>query len=198
MVGKRLAPVSSGSAGATRPPAGRWRGTRAVALAEDCVVSALMSRRGVRIALTPQLQLEGGLWTGAAVAFELVHPRRGLLPPQLVSAAVQQAGLELLLFHRVVARTISLQRQFHAHGIRLPTSVPVPPHVFAGAAMRESLERRMNAFGLSPELLRLDVLLEREANTSRIAANPQQERAADGMTPRMLALIEASLQRVNA
>lgn len=110
MAARCQAPVPSGRSAAARWAVPRCDNAGFVAAAEDCVVACLTWHRGVRIALAPHALLADGMWKSATVSFELVHPRRGRLPAQTVGAAIDRTGLELLLFHRVVARAISLQR----------------------------------------------------------------------------------------
>lgn len=199
MVTRCPAPAPSGRFAAARWASGRCDTVQAVAVAEDCVVASLTWHKGVRIALAPQRRRDDGRWLSAAVSFQLVHPRRGLLPARWVCAAIDRTGLELLLFHRVLARTVSLQRQLCAQGIHLTTSIAVPPGILASAGVRQTPACRMRALGLPPELLCLDA----SGECGAASGDAVQAAADTGGRPAFEAFeipgpIAASLQRVNA
>ena len=176
--------------------AGLRQSARSAAMLEDSVVSALARPRGLRIGLTPQMRLHDGPWAAAAVSFDLVHPRGGLLAPALTSAVIHRMGLEVLLFNRLVARTLSLQHQLRARGVELPTSVPVPARALAaGDHMRTHLEAQMHAHGLPPGLLRLNVLVADEAYAYAAAAGGRATRC--GVALDVPPPIAASIAHVN-
>jgi diguanylate cyclase (GGDEF)-like protein len=135
----------------------------------------------LRVWYQPQVQATSHRLTGVEALVRWEHPELGVLPPASFLAIARQTGMMPLLTETVLERVLNDIRGWHRAGARFPVSFNVAPPELLNPALLERLLEQIEAAGLPPNSLVLEV------TEDSLLADPDRAR---------LALLEISRHRI--
>ncbi|MHC8380952.1 EAL domain-containing protein [Pseudomonas sp. LB3P14] len=127
------------------------------ALAEDDVISALTTGKGLRFVFQPQFDLRTRRVVGAEAFVRWHHPKHGEVPPSVLIPLVHRLGLDLLLFSLVETWTIKVLVALKKAHIETPIAVNASAQTICTPNFAERLAARMHQAGLSAKLLKIEL-----------------------------------------
>ncbi|MFC6299261.1 EAL domain-containing protein [Pseudomonas spelaei] len=127
------------------------------ALAEDDVISALTTGKGLRFVYQPQFDLQTRRVVGAEAFVRWHHPKHGEVPPSVLIPLVHRLGLDLLLFSLVEAWTIKVLMALKKAHIEIPIAVNASAQTICTPNFAERLAARMGEADLSANLLKVEL-----------------------------------------
>jgi diguanylate cyclase (GGDEF)-like protein len=147
--------------------AGRGRTTFFEAAMNDELRRRVEMERELRIALQaqqfqlyyqPQLSLASGRIVGAEGLLRWIHPERGLVPPGHFIALAEASGLIEPIGQWALKAACAQFLAWRAEGLPLEyVSVNVSPRQLQAAGFAEFVGEAMQAFGVAPGALRLEI-----------------------------------------
>ncbi len=105
----------------------------------------------------PQVRIADGTVTAAEALVRWRHPERGLLPPGEFLPIAEDAGLEIPLTYHLLRLALQDAAAWHRAGRPLVVSVNVSPNCLLDEAFASVVREALDASGLAPPLLRLEV-----------------------------------------
>ncbi|KPH00191.1 diguanylate phosphodiesterase [Pseudomonas sp. RIT-PI-q] len=127
------------------------------ALAEDDVISALTTGKGLRFVYQPQHDLLTRRVVGAEAFVRWHHPKHGDVPPSVLIPLVHRLGLDLLLFSLVEAWTIKVLLALKKAHIEIPIAVNASAQTICTPNFAERLAARMREAGLPAKLMKIEL-----------------------------------------
>ncbi|MGN7742380.1 EAL domain-containing protein [Pseudomonas sp. 22526] len=121
------------------------------------LLRALTTNNGFRIVLQPQINLQTGEIVGAEALARWSHVSKGDIAPSTFVPLARKAGLELLLFHTVLARVIALLSDLHRRDIAVPIAVNASAETLCTAGIGRWLGRRLRDAAVPNSLLTIEL-----------------------------------------
>lgn len=121
------------------------------------LLHALMTNNGFRIVLQPQIDLQTGEIVSAEALARWSHVSKGDIAPSTFVPLARKAGLELLLFHRVLAKVIALLSDLHRRDIAVPIAVNASAETLCTAGIGRWLGRRLRDAAVPNSLLMIEL-----------------------------------------
>ncbi len=124
---------------------------------EHDLMRALVSGNGFRVVLQPQVDLQTGEIVGAEALARWSHVSRGDIPPSTFVPLARKAGLELLLFHVVVARVVAILSDLHRRDIAVQIAVNASAETLCTVGIGRWLGRRLRDAAVPSALLAIEL-----------------------------------------
>ncbi|QJI30308.1 EAL domain-containing protein [Pseudomonas sp. ADAK18] len=127
------------------------------ALAEDEVINALTTGKGLRFVFQPQFELLSRRVVGAEALVRWKHQRFGEIPPSVLMPLVNRLGLDLLLFSLVEMWTIKVMLALKQFNIGIPIAVNASAKTICTPHFADRLAARMHQADLPNRLLKIEL-----------------------------------------
>lgn len=128
-----------------------------VTVSDVDVATALAGAQELRLVLQPQVDLQSRQVVAAEALIRWNHPEQGEIPAPLFIPAIERLGLDLTLFHSVLARVLQLQNGLIVQGIAVPISVNASASTLSSPDFARDLARRVEQAGVPAALIRIEL-----------------------------------------
>jgi diguanylate cyclase (GGDEF)-like protein len=105
----------------------------------------------------PKFTLDGERIEGAEALLRWNHPQRGSIPPAEFIPVAEGTGIILRLTERVLDMALAQMRRWQDAGVPVPVAVNLSTRCLLDATLPDMVDRLLDAHGVPPELLRLEV-----------------------------------------
>lgn len=127
------------------------------ALAEEEVINALTTGKGLRFVFQPQFELLSRRVVGAEALVRWNHPRFGEIPPSVLMPLVNRLGLDLLLFSLVEMWSIRAMLTLKRENILIPIAVNASAKTICTPHFADRLATQMRQADLPNRLLKIEL-----------------------------------------
>jgi len=128
-----------------------------------------IERREFTLHYQPKVELAGGSLVGMEALLRWNHPARGLVPPAEFVPALEESGLIMPVGEWVLEEACAQLKRWRDAGLAAaPVSINLSPKQFRRQDLDRVIQRALEAAGLPPSLLELEI------TESSIADDPEQ------------------------
>ena len=126
-------------------------------LMEVALGHALITGKGMRVVLQPQMSLSTGRVLAAEALSRWDHPELGVISAVDFVPAAHRLGLDRMLFSRVTDRVIDVLRRMYAEDIAVPIAINASASTLCTRDLPGLLEQRVGQAGLPARLVKVEL-----------------------------------------